>query len=465
MRVNMKCLALLALAGAGCATMGSPGEHAVIRAKNKVIPSLVHIRPVKETFASGQKQEYVVEGSGFLISPDGYVVTNEHVAGDSSLVRCVLYNRDEIDAEVVGTDRYTDIAVLKLKSSETHLPAAELGNSAHIEPGQTVLALGSPHGLSRSISKGIVSVTDRYLGEEGPRPAPYNTWIQTDAAINPGNSGGPLVNLKGEVIGINTRKLSGADNVGFAIPVNAAREVIEAIIDHGYVPRSWIGIRLQEMTSKTDDPTQRGVVVADIDPLGPAAAAGFVPGDVITAVNNAPIHARFEEDLPPVLKRIADLPIGTPASFSIRRGEETQAISVVTMEESDYKGNEVEFSEWGFAAAGLTPAIVQAARLPSSQGIVIAGIEVGSAAAGSGLRQGDIVLSVDGKEITGLAEFQAFYDEINAAAKRFVLLDVKRGALTRFELLKLEPGADDEDATPGELMTDEENGEQPDEDE
>ncbi|HNV21484.1 MAG TPA: trypsin-like peptidase domain-containing protein, partial [Candidatus Hydrogenedentes bacterium] len=275
MRASMKWLAPLALAAAGCATMGGPGEHAVIRAKNKVIPSLVHIRPVKESFASGQKQEYVVEGSGFIISPDGYVVTNEHVAGDSTQVRCVLFNRDEIDAEVVGTDPYTDIAVLKLKVDEANLPAAELGNSAHIEPGQTVLALGSPHGLSRSISKGIVSVTDRYLGEEGPRPAPYNTWIQTDAAINPGNSGGPLVNLKGEVIGINTRKLSGADNVGFAIPVNAAREVIGAIIEHGHVPRSWIGVRLQEMTSKTDDPSQRGVVVADVDPLGPAAAAGF----------------------------------------------------------------------------------------------------------------------------------------------------------------------------------------------
>ena len=457
----MKWLAPLALAAAGCATMGGPGEHAVIRAKNKVIPSLVHIRPVKESFASGQKQEYVVEGSGFIISPDGYVVTNEHVAGDSTQVRCVLFNRDEIDAEVVGTDPYTDIAVLKLKVDEANLPAAELGNSAHIEPGQTVLALGSPHGLSRSISKGIVSVTDRYLGEEGLWPAPYNTWIQTDAAINPGNSGGPLVNLKGEVIGINTRKLSGADNVGFAIPVNAAREVIGAIIEHGHVPRSWIGVRLQEMTSKTDDPSQRGVVVADVDPLGPAAAAGFAPGDVIVAVNGEPVHARFEEDLPLVLKRVADLPIGSPATFSVRRGEETQDIAVVTMEESDYKGEEVEFAEWGFTAADLTPAIVQAARLPSSRGIVIAGVEVGTVAAESGLRQGDIVLSVDGEEIANLAEFQERYDAINDAGKRLVLLDVKRGALTRFELLKLEPGAENGDEAAGEVILDEEDGEEP----
>ncbi len=466
MRVWFKCLVPLALLAAGCATMGSPGERAVINAKNKVIPSLVHIRPVKETFASGQKQEYVVEGSGFILSPDGYVVTNEHVAGDSTLVRCVLYNKTEVDAEVVGTDRYTDIAVLKLKTGEQHLPAAKLGDSSRIEPGQTVLALGSPHGLSRSISKGIVSVTDRYLGDEGPRPAPYNTWIQTDAAINPGNSGGPLVNLKGEVVGINTRKLSGADNVGFAIPVNAAREVIEAIIEHGRVPRSWVGIRLQEMTSKTDDPSQRGAIVADVDPLGPAAETGIVPGDVVVAVNGQPIHARFQEDLPPVLKHIADLPVGSSATFTVQRGAETQDIAVVTKEESDYKGEEVEFATWGFAASDLTPAIVQAARLPSSRGIVIAGVEVGTAAAGTGLRKGDIVLSIDGMEIANLEEFQKQYDAINEAAKRLVLLDVKRGALTRFELLKLEPGTEGEGmAAQQDIEPEMENGEEPDEDE
>lgn len=460
MRIHAKWFVLLLLAAAGCATVRVPGERAVIRAKNTIIPSLVHIRPVKETFASGQKEEYVVEGSGFIISPDGYVVTNEHVAGESTLVRCVLHDKTEVDAEVVGTDRFTDIAVLKLQGDHTNLPAAKLGNSDLIEPGQTVLALGSPHGLSRSISKGIVSVTQRYLGDAGPRPAPYNTWIQTDAAINPGNSGGPLVNLGGAVVGINTRKLSGADNVGFAIPINAAKEVIDAIIEHGRVPRSWIGVRLQEMTSKTDDPTQKGVVVGDVDPLGPAAEAGLKPGDVIVAVNGQAVHARFEEDLPTVLKRIAELPIGSSAVFTVQRGDEAQDITIETKEERDYKGEEVEFPVWGFTAADLTPAIVQAARLSSNRGIVISGVEVGTVAAEAGLKKGDIVLSVDEQEIANLAEFQEIYEAANEAEKRLVLLDVKRGALTRFELLKLEPDAESAADSDEENETDTENGDQ-----
>ena len=444
-------MVLLALAAAGCATMGGPGEGTVIRAKDSVIPSLVHVRPVKETFVSGQRREVVVEGSGFIISPDGYVVTNEHVAGESTLVRCVLYDRTEVDAEVVGTDRFTDIAVLKLPDRAT-LPAAKLGDSDRIQSGQTVLALGSPHGLSRSVSKGIVSVTDRYLGEMGPRPSPYNTWIQTDAAINPGNSGGPLVNLRGEVVGINTRKLTGADNVGFAIPINAAKEVIDAIIEHGRVPRSWIGVRLQEMMSKTDDPSQRGVVVGDVDPLGPAAEVQLMPGDVIVAVNGEPVHARFEEDLPGVLTRIAELPVGTQAVFTVQRGGETRDITIETSEERDFKGEEIAFPAWGFSASDLTPAVVQAARLPSSDGFVIAGVEVGSAAAEAGLRQGDIVLGIDEEPITGLAEFQEVYDEINEAGRPLVLLDVKRGALTRFALLKLQP---DDHGTTGPALSDE----------
>ncbi len=272
----------------------------------------------------------------------------------------------------------------------------------------------------------------------GPRPAPYNTWIQTDAAINPGNSGGPLVNLRGEVIGINTRKLTGADNVGFAIPINAAKEVIDAILEHGRVPRSWIGVQLQEMMSKTDDPSQRGVVVGDVDPLGPAAAAQLMPGDVIVAVNGGPVHARFEEDLPGVLSRIAELPVGTQAVFKVQRGGETHDVTIETSEERDFKGEEVAFPEWGFSASDLTPPVVQAARLPSSDGFVIAGVEVGSSAAEAGLRQGDIVLGIDQKPITGLAEFQEVYDTINESGQPLVLLDVKRGALTRFALLKLQ---------------------------
>ena len=401
MRANMKWLSLLALAAAGCATMGSPGEHAVIRAKNKVIPSLVHIRPVKETFASGQKQEYVVEGSGFIISPDGYVVTNEHVAGDSSLVRCVLYNKDEIDAEVVGTDRYTDIAVLKLKSSETNLPAAELGNSAHIEPGQTVLALGSPHGLSRSISKGIVSVTDRYLGEEGPRPAPYNTWIQTDAAINPGNSGGPLLNIAGEVIGINsaiTSTSGGNIGIGFAIPVNLAKRVMEDLVANGKVTRAYIGISPQEITSDLMEAFNleevSGVLVAKVETDSPAHRAGLEVGDVIVEFNS--------EKVPNVSKfriAVATSKVGTRVPVKIIRENKERTLYIQldsypedgSVASADSPANN---GSVGITVEARDSAYAKRNNINVDKGVIISTIEGNSAASKAGLQVGYVILKV-----------------------------------------------------------------------
>ncbi len=450
MRRTFLLTGLLAFLALGCATTSGLGEGATIRAKNRVVPALVHISPVKEVFSGGKRAEVVVEGSGFIISHDGYVVTNEHVAGETKLVRCVLYNKEELDAEVIGTDRFTDIAVLKLISDRTDYPIVRLGSSDDLEAGQTVLALGSPHGLARSVSKGIVSVTDRYLGEGGSRPALYNTWIQTDAAINPGNSGGPLVNIRGEVIGINTRKMSGADNLGFAIPIDIAKQVVDAIIEHKRVRRSWVGANFQEMTRKTDDPTQRGVVIGDISPLGPAAAAGVQAGDVVTAANGIPVHARFAEDLPAVRKLIADVPVGDELTFTVIRGEEEVVITMTTTEKSNVKGDELEFDEWGFTASQLTPAIVRAARLTSSKGIAVSGAQVGGIAANAGLKQGDIILTVDGQEVENLLGFKDVYDECVASEKRLVLLDVKRGALTRFVLVKQEPEEEADQAEEGE---------------
>lgn len=279
-----KVIFLIGLAGvlsSGCATLAPNQDAAVIRAKDKVAPSLVHIRPVKEVFTEGKREEVLVIGSGFIISPDGYVVTNEHVAGSSRVVNCVLYTKEEMEAEVVGVDRYTDIAVLKLKTDRRDLPSVKLGSSSSLRAGETVLALGSPHGLARSVSKGIVSVPDRYLSTPDFMDINYNNWIQTDAAINPGNSGGPLVNLRGEVVGINARRLGGAENVGFAIPIDVAKEVIQSIMKNGRMIRGWIGLSFQELSRKAGDVKQEGVVVADVEPLSPAAEVGIRPGDIL----------------------------------------------------------------------------------------------------------------------------------------------------------------------------------------
>lgn len=437
---------------AGCATTGSNMQGGVIRAKDKVAPALVHIRPVKEVFQGGKREEVSVVGSGFIVSQDGYVVTNEHVAGESTLVRCVLWNKEEVDAEVVGTDRYTDLAVLKLVTDRDDLPTVEFTRSSKIESGQVVLALGSPHGLSRSVSMGIISVTDRYLGDRDEMMSPYNTWIQTDAAINPGNSGGPLVNLKGEVVGVNARRLGGADNVGFAIPAETARMVINEIIQHGRVRRGWLGLTLQETMSRTDDPGQAGVIIADIDPLSPGADAGFKPGDILLSINGEETNARFVEDLPKVRQMIAELPAGESATAVIARGNEQISIPVTTAERSDMKGEEVEFSEWGFTAAELTPAIIRLAQLASSDGVYVSGTQVGGIAAESGLNQGDIVLELDNIAIETLSQFKTLYSERVKSGQRLVLLDVKRGALTRFVLIKQEEAPE----TDAELLVDEE---------
>jgi serine protease Do len=439
MRIPLRSLLmplLLAPVLAGCATMSGPGEeNAVLRAKNKVFPALVHIRPVKEVYASGKRQEIAVIGSGFIISADGYVVTNEHVAGESRLVRCVLSDKEEVEAEVVGTDPFTDIAVLKLNVGKP-LPHVAMGDSDKIEAGNTVIAMGSPHGLSRSVSLGIVSVTGRYLEEGAEMASPFNTWIQTDAAINPGNSGGPLINLKGEVIGVNSRVLRGAENVGFAIPINIVKEVVDEIVQMGRVQRSWTGLDLQEMLARTQDPSLHGVVVADVDPLSPAAVAGMVPGDLLVAINGAPVHARFEEDLPAVRKLIADLPVDTAATFTVSRGGQNVDVTITTEERADMKGKEQEFVEWGFTATELTPEIIRGAQLPSRQGIFVSGSQVGGIAANARLQGGDIILELDGQPVEGLLPFKERYDALVAERKPLVMLSVKRGALTRFVLIK-----------------------------
>ncbi len=426
------CAALLL--PAGCATVGGGQDGPVIRAKDKVAPALVHIRPVKEVFAGGKKTEMLVVGSGYIISPDGYVVTNEHLAGESSSVQCVLSDHREVGAKVVGVDPDTDIAVLKLDTTDK-LPWVKMGRSANLEAGQTVLALGSPHGLARSVSKGIVSVTNRYLGGEGQMESPYNDWIQTDAAINPGNSGGPLVNMKGEVVGVNARILSGAEAVGFAIPIDTAREVVEAIIREGRVHRSWIGVTFQEMLAKTDDASQHGVVISDVERLSPATEAGVKPGDVLAAINGHEVNARFEEDLPAVRKAVADLPVGSTAVLSVRRGEEKVDLSVKTEEKTAQKGSQAEFGEWGFTAIDVTPEIARRAQLPERTGILVSGASPGGIAGRAGLQEADIILQLDGQKVNDLEGFKVLYKEGHEAQKKLIMLFVQRGALTRFVLI------------------------------
>jgi serine protease Do len=439
-------LSLLALGGVtGCATT-SLSESAVLKAKDRVAPAMVHIRPVKEVFAGGQRVEMVFVGSGFIIGPEGYVVTNEHVASEADQVRCVLSTNEELEAEVVGIDPDIDLAVLKLKAKEGRkFPVAKLGSSKDLTAGQTVLALGSPHGLARSVSRGIISVPDRYLAAGDELSSNYHNWIQTDAAINRGNSGGPLVNLRGEVIGINTRKLASADNVGFAIPIDIAQASIDEIIRTGRVSRSWIGVNLQEMLRKTDDPEQSGVVIADVDPLSPAKEAGIQPGDVMLSAAGHDTNARFPESLPAVRRMLAGLAVGQPAPVVVSRGGQQQTLTVVPVEKRQQRGKEAELQAWGFTASDVTSEIARQAQLTSTEGAFVSGVQAGSLAANAGLQHGDIIIAMDEEPVRDLAAFEARYRDSLASKLPLILLEVKRGALTRYVLLEQTPQTDAED--------------------
>lgn len=421
----------------GCSTLSNGGvlQSQVLKAKSKVIPALVHLNPIKPIYTLGKKEEVIVIGSGFIISPDGYVVTNEHVVGESKKVKCILSDKREIDAEVVGTDPFTDIAVLKLPSQEKY-SFVIMGNSDNVQTGEIVIAMGSPHGLARSVSMGIISMTDRYLEDQRGVISVFNNFIQTDAAINQGNSGGPLVNLKGEVIGINSRMLVGAENVGFAIPINIAKEVVENLIKNGKVNRSWLGLNLQEMKAITEDPNRQGVVIADVEMDSPAYKVGIHSGDILKKVNDEHVHARFQEDLPVIRRRLANLEIGKEVELTIQRGEKEEKIKVIPDVYSPYKGEEVEFSEWGFTASDITSEMMRRLRIPSRNGIYISGVQDGSIAKISGLLAGDVILEIESQQVKNLEEFMKIYRQAIDKGQPRILLFVQRGVVTRYVLIK-----------------------------
>ncbi|HOK08064.1 MAG TPA: trypsin-like peptidase domain-containing protein [Candidatus Hydrogenedens sp.] len=420
-----------------CATFsyGSVSQNKIFKAKEKVIPALVHLNPIKPVYTLGKKEEVIVIGSGFIISSDGYVITNEHVVGESKKVKCILSDKREVDADVIGTDPFTDIAVLKLPADEKY-PYVVLGNSDKIDVGGIVFAMGSPHGLARSVSMGIISMTDRYLEDQRGVISMFNNFIQTDAAINQGNSGGPLVNLKGEVIGINSRMLIGAENVGFAIPINIAKEVVDSIIKTGKVQRGWVGINLQEMKAITEDMNQKGVVISDVEVDSPAYKAGIQSGDILVAVNNESIHARFQEDLPLVRKKLADLEPGKEAQLTVMRNGETKDFHLIPEVYSPYKGQEVEFTEWGFTASEITNEMLKRLRIPNRNGIYISGVQDGSIAKNSGLLAGDVILEFEKQPVNNLEQFLKLYQDAIETNKQKILLFVQRGVVTRFILIK-----------------------------
>ncbi len=416
-------------------------QQQVLQAKDRVLPALVHIEPVKEVFSSGKRVKFQVTGSGVIFSPEGHILTNNHVAEKASLVKCTLANKEELQAKVIGLDALTDLAVLKLDLSDKpdlKLAYVDFGDSDSLQVGQFVLALGSPLGLSRSLSMGVISSLDRYFEDIGEMVSPFNLWIQTDAAINPGNSGGPLVDLNGRVVGINARAIFFGENLGFAIPINTAKLVVERILAFQQVERSWIGIEWQEIKEYRkykNIPDLDGVMIADIEPDSPAMKAGLKPGDIVYSIDQQPLSAVYREELPKIRKMISEIPVGTEISINFSQDGKNSTVSMRTSLRGKFDGNEFECANWGLSVKEITPRIVKNLRLENSEGVLVSGVRIGSPAHDAEVYRGYVIKYIDDTPVKNMDQFQTLYERMKDIPEKGIMLRMFFKNSIRFALL------------------------------
>lgn len=376
-------------------------------------------------------------GSGVIVSADGYILTNHHVVDGATDIRVFLADKRELKAKVVGTDPKTDIAVLKV--DEHNLPILKLGDSTKIDVGDVVLAMGNPFGIGQTVTMGIVSAVGRHNILD---PDSYSDFIQTDAAINPGNSGGALVNVSGELVGINTAIISrsgGYQGVGFAVPSNMARHVMEQIVKNGKVVRGWLGVSIQPVDGTISKAfglkDSHGALVGDVSAGGPASKAGLEKGDVILAFNGEDVS-----DVAGLRWKVASTAPNTTVQLKVFRDRKEMVVPV-TLGELPDSGNRSAFKQDGKAEplAGvqvddLTPQVARQLGLPSSTfGVVITNVEPGTPAAEAGLRRGDVIQEVNRQRVTNAASFER---AVRQGGSDGVVLLVNRGGNTMFVVVE-----------------------------
>ena len=343
-------------------------------------------------------------GTGFIIDKDGFIVTNNHVVEDADSIKVVLRDKREFDAEIVGRDPQTDLALIKIDAPK-NLPAVRLGNSDNLQVGEWVAAIGSPFGLEHTLTAGIVSAKGRVIGS-----GPYDDFIQTDASINPGNSGGPLINLQGEVVGINTAIIAGGQGIGFAIPIDLANNIIEQLKTNGEVTRGWLGITIQDLNGNLADyygvKHKKGVLVADVIAGDPADQAGMKPHDIITALNGK--NVTTSRDL---TAKSANLPVGEKATVTVWRDGKEKNLSVkvgkrpLTLAAAEAPRQEKE-TEYGFQVADLTPEMARRLNMTDTSGVVVVGVSAKSKAEKAGIQKGDLILEVDRQGVESVNDFK-----------------------------------------------------------
>ena len=356
-------------------------------------------------------------GSGFLLGPEGYVVSNHHVVKDAQWIQVRLADGRVFDAELVGSDPDTDLALLRVVDG-TDLPSVVLGDSDRLEVGDWVVAIGNPFGLDRSVSHGLISAKERVLGV-----GPLDDFIQTDALINPGNSGGPLFNMRGEVVGVNSAVISNAQGIGFAVPINMVKDLIPNLLDNGHVERGWLGMTVVE------EPGKHSAQVVDVYPGGPAAAAGLRPGDRVTTINGRPVDSYLQ-----LLRKISLLAPGTLVRMGVQRGTAAREFTARVAERpvrptpagspSGSLDSQGDLDRLGLTVSDLDSESATRVGARSPFGAWVVQVVPNGPAARAGVRQGDVVVEAAGQRVASVESFRSALAERSAGSR--LTLEVER---------------------------------------
>jgi len=403
-------------------------QDQIIQVSELVTPTVVHVKAILKK----NKRMYQVTGSGVIIDLSGYVLTNEHVVEKAEKVEIVIPGiKKLIKAQIIGTDKQTDLALLKFDPTGHSIKSAKLGDSDKLKVGEWVIAVGNPYGLKGTVSFGIVSAKSRNLNIG----TLLNEFIQTDAMIDRGSSGGPLINLKGEVVGINSR--GQGRGIGFTIPINTAKKVKKSLIESGNMERAWLGVTIQaldrDLAEYLDIKDVTGVILNSVLKDTPAFKSGLKAGDIITEFNDKNIEAEESKDLKDVSRIIASAEIGKAVKIKVLRDKKLVELKAVLGKQPKVVADEIE-SELGFIVKEITESIYMSNKLDNKVGVYVSFVERGSVAGEAKLRVGDVIKKLNGTNIETLDQFK----KINKSLynKKRVLINVLRSRDQVFVLLK-----------------------------
>lgn len=407
-------------------------QEEIVSIADGVKRSVVHIEVVQSS-ESGRKFRSL--GSGVIIESNGYIITNEHVVGRSVSIKVTLEDKREFSAELVGVDKQTDLALLKIEVDD-ELPAVSFSNSDNVEVGEWVIAVGNPFGFDRTVSFGIISGKGRVIRGISSDTPLINNFLQTDAAIDPGSSGGPLVNLQGEIVGINSIGIGRGQ--GFTIPSNMVTKVAERLKNAGLVERGWLGVHVQAFdrtfAQYYGQDSLRGVLVGDVEESSPASRADIRSGDVLLKMDELELQAENSDDLNTFILAVSEHGAGDEVLLSVLRDGEVIQLTAEIGKQPKVKPDEFE-TPFGFRAKEITFNLARALRLRDQSGVLVDYVEVGTVAGEAELLSGDVIRTIDGLPVADLESFKAMADSL--MKQDMLLLSVQRGRAERLVLFDL----------------------------